>query len=59
MALAKVLQRCTVHSGMSPWALCRVVQELCECLTSVIQSGDLLDLEMLDVAEKDLMGLHL
>ena len=44
---------------MPPGVLCRVVQELCECLTSVIQSGDLLDLEMLGVAEKDLMGLHL
>ena len=32
---------------------CRAVQELHECLTSIIQSGDMLDLKKLDVAEKD------
>ena len=56
VALAKALKRCAVHSGMPPGVLWRVVQELCECLTSVIQSGNLVDLEMLDMAEKDPMA---
>ena len=33
--------------------LCRVVQELCQCLAPLIEEGCLLRLEMLDVAEKD------
>ena len=53
VALAKVLQRCTVHSWMPLVVLCRAVQELHECLASVIQSSNPLDLGMLDVAEKD------
>ena len=57
VALAKALQRCAVHSRMLPGVLCRAVQELCECLTYVIQSGNLFDLEILDVAEKDPMPL--
>ena len=36
--------------------LYRAVQELCECLTSVIASGDLGNLKMLDVAERDPMA---
>ena len=51
--LAKALQRCAVHLRKPPGALCRVVRELHECLTSVVQSGNMLDLEMMDVAEKD------
>ena len=57
VALAKALQRSTVHSGMPLRVLCGAVQELQECLTYVIQSGDLFNLEMLDVAEKDPMTL--
>ena len=53
VALGKALQRCNVHSKMPLGVLCRAVQELCKCLTSVIQSGDLVDLEILEVAEKD------
>ena len=53
VALANAVQRCIVHSGMPPGVLCRVVQELHECLTSMVQSGNMLHLEMLDVAEKE------
>ena len=53
VGLAKALQRCTVHSRMPPGVFCGALQELHECLASVIQSSNLLDLEMLDVAEKD------
>ena len=53
VALGKALQRCDVHSGVPMKVLCRAVLELHECLASIIQSGNLLDLEMLDVAEKD------
>ena len=51
VVLTKTLQRCTAHSGMPLGVLCGAVQELHECLTSMIQSGDLIDLEMLDVAK--------
>ena len=54
-ALIKDLERCAVHSRMPLGVLCRAVQELHECLVSVVQSSDLLDLGMLDVAEKDPM----
>ena len=50
--LAKALQRCAVYSGIPLSVLCRAVQELYECLPSMIQSGNVVDLEMLDVAEK-------
>ena len=33
--------------------LCGAVQRLCRCLTSVIESGNWVDLKMLDVAERD------
>ena len=56
VALAKALKRFTVHSRMPLGVLYRAVQELHECLASVIQSSNLLDLEMLDVAEKDPMA---
>ena len=48
-----VLQRCTVCSGLPPEMLCTAVQELHMCLTSMIESGNLVDLEMLDMAEGD------
>ena len=47
------LQRCTVCSGTPPGMLCRAVQELCRCLTSMIESGDLVNLKMLDVARRN------
>ena len=47
------LQRCTIHSKMPPQMLCRAVQELCRCLTSMIESGDLVNLKMLDVAKRN------
>ena len=40
---------------MPPGVLCRAVQELHRCLASVIQNGDMDDLKMLDMAEKDPM----
>ena len=45
-----------IHSGMPLGMLCRAVQELHRCLTSMIKIGNLLDHEMLDVAEKDPMA---
>ena len=56
VALAKALQRCAVHSRMPPGVIHRAMWELHVCLTYVIQSGNLLDLEMLGVAEKDPMA---
>ena len=53
VALAMALKRCAIHPRMSPGMLCGVVQELCRCLTSVVQSGDLVNLKMLDVAENN------
>ena len=38
---------------MPPGVLCRAVQELCRCLTPVIESGNQFDLDMLNVAERD------
>ena len=35
--------------------LCGAVQELCRCLTPLLERGSLLDLEMLDMARKDLV----
>ena len=48
-------QRCAVHSGMPPGVLCRAVQQLHRCLSPLLEKGNLLDLEMLDVARKDPM----
>ena len=53
LALATALQRCTIHSGTPLGMLCRAVQEFHRCHTSVIASGDLVDLKMLDVARRD------
>ena len=53
VAMTKALQRCAVCSGMSLGVLCKAVQELHECLTSVIQNGNLVDLRILNMAEKD------
>ena len=55
VALAMALQRCTIHSGTSSGMLCRAVQELHGCLASVIENGDLVDLKMLDMVERDPM----
>ena len=38
---------------MPPGMLCRAVQELCRCLALLIESGNQVDLEMLDVARMD------
>ena len=56
VALAMALQRCAICSGLPPGMLCRAVQELCWCLTPVIESGNLIDFEMLDVARRDPMA---
>ena len=53
VALVMALQRCTIHSRTPPGILCKEVQELCRCLASVIKSGNLVDLGMLDVARRD------
>ena len=53
VVLAKALQRCAVCSGMPLGMLCGAVQELHQSITSMIQIGNLPDLEILDVAEKD------
>ena len=53
VALAMAIQRCAVHSRMPPGMLCRAVQELHRCLAPMIESGDQVDLKMLDVARRD------
>ena len=56
VALAMALQRCAIHSRTPLGMFCGAVQELHRCLASVIESGNLVDLKMLDVAEKDPMA---
>ena len=56
VALAMAFQKCTVHSGMPLGILCRAVQELCRCLISMSEKGDLVNLNMLDVAKRDPMA---
>ena len=53
VALAMALYTCAVHSRMPPGVLCGVMQELHQCLAPLIEGESLLNLEMLDVAEKD------
>ena len=53
ITLAMALKRCMVQLGMLPGVLCGAVQELCQCLAPLLEGGDLLNLEMLDIAEKD------
>ena len=50
VALALALQRCTIQSGIP-----QAFQELCRCLTPLLDRGNLLDLTMLGVAEKGSM----
>ena len=56
VVLDMALQRCAVHSRMPPGVLCRAVQELHRCLTTMIESGDQFDLNMLDEARRDPMA---
>ena len=53
VALANALQRCTIHSGMPLDMLCGAIKELHGCLASVVESGDVVNPEMLNVAERD------
>ena len=53
VALAMAFQRCAICSKTPLGMLCRAVQELHRCVTSIIESGDLVDLRMLDVAKRD------
>ena len=39
----------------APGVLCGAVQELCKCLTPIVESGNQFDLEMMDVVKKDPM----
>ena len=55
VVLAQALQWCAIHSGRPPRMLCRTVQELCKCLAPLFKRGNLLDVTMLDVVEKDPM----
>ena len=55
VVLDMALQRCAIQSRTPPRVLCGAVQELCRCLTPLLQRGNLLDLKMLDVARKDSM----
>ena len=54
IALAVVLQSCTVQSGMPPGELCGVLQEFHQCLAPLIEEESL-EFETLDVAKKDPM----
>ena len=38
---------------MPPGVLCGALQELCRCLTPLLERGDLIDLEMLEMVRKD------
>ena len=58
VVLAQTLQRCAVQSGMPQGMLCRAVQELCKCLAPLLKKGDLLNLTILDVMEKDPVTPH-
>ena len=53
VALAMALQRYAFWSGMLLGVLCKAVQELHRCITPLVKQGDLLDLDMLDVAKND------
>ena len=53
VVLVQAHQWCAIQSGMSPGMLCRVVQELHRCLAPLLERGNLLDITMLHVAEKD------
>ena len=50
------LQSCAEWSRIPPGVLCGVVQELCQCLVPFIEDDGLLNLKILDVAEKDPMA---
>ena len=47
------LQSCAVWSGMPLGVLCGAVQELHQCLAPILEADSLLNLERLDIAEKD------
>ena len=53
MVLAQALQQCTIQSAMPPGMLYGAVQEFHRCLAPLLKKGEMLDLTMLDVAEKD------
>ena len=53
IALAKALQSCAICCRIPLGVLCGAMQEHHEYLASIIQSGNFLDLGMLNVAEKD------
>ena len=42
-----------MQSGIPSGVMCRAVQELCRCLSPLLEKGDLLDVSMWDVAEKN------
>ena len=50
------LQRCTIHSRMLPGVLCGAVQELCKCLSPVLESGNQFEFKMWDVVRKDVVA---
>ena len=53
VVLAQTLQWCTIQSGMPLEILCRAVKVLCRYLAPLLEKGDLLDITMLSVTEKD------
>ena len=53
VALVQALQWCAIQSGTPPGVLCGSVQELCRCLAPLLKRGNLLDITMLNVVEKD------
>ena len=53
VVLTLALQRCAVHSRTPPGVICWAVQDLCKCLAPMVESGDQIDLEMLDVVKRD------
>ena len=53
------LQSCAMWSITPSGVLCGALQELCQCLIPLVEEDSLLNLEMLDIAEKDPWLLHL
>ena len=55
VALARALQQCTIQSGVPPGVLCGAIQDLCKCLATLMERGNLLRLSMLEVMEEEEM----
>ena len=53
VVLARALQWCTEWLGASPSILCSAVQDLCQCLESLMERDNLLEASMLEVVREE------